>query len=88
MTERELLDFVWSLLHTGGPLTVGELVYELATLSRTGAVSCSPLNRAYVAKLLDQLYAAGRVDEAPADVWHACYVSSETDTARQGVLFA
>lgn len=85
MQEGEILNFVWSLLHTGGLMSDAELLHELTVLRRSGALEWPAMTRDHVALLLGLLRDAGRAEQNPSGAWAAKYIKAQ---ATQGVLFA
>ena len=74
--ERQAIlreQIVINLQSLGEPLTTVELIHELTVLRHAGAVDLPPINETSVYAALEDLVIEGKVDEAPAGVWHPVY---------------
>lgn len=72
-TDRQAIlreRIVCQLQSLSEPLTTAELIHELTVLRHAGAVDLPPINETSVYAALEDLMIAGKVDEAPAGVWH------------------
>ena len=89
MADSQTLDFIWTLLRTGGPLDLAALVHELTVLRRTGAAGEIPRpTRDAVTDWLCQLREANRVAQSSDGTWRVCYPNQVLRQQRQGVLFS
>ena len=69
---------VCNLQSLAEPLTTAELIHELTVLRHAGAVDLPPINETSVYAALEDLMCDGKIDEAPAGVWHhSCKVSPQ-----------
>lgn len=72
-TDRQAIlreQIVCNLQSLAEPLTTAELIHELTVLRHAGAVDLPPISETSVYAALEDLMIEGKVDEAPAGVWH------------------